>query len=165
MIRLHTLLPLMLALSAVTAAVSNMLAGAYTAALMCVVTAAAWWGYFRRSELAANAGFAALVALSALALMWGAPPVLATLSVTATLGAWDLSRLQRRLSINVRIERGDDIERQHVRRLLMVLGAGLALAVLAQIVRVGLSFPAVAVLTFVMVFVLGNVIHRWHDER
>ncbi len=159
------LLPLMLALSAVTAALSNVLAGAYTAALLCVVTAAAWWWYFRRSELAANAGFVALVTLSALALLWGGPPVLSTLSVTAALGAWDLSRLQRRLSINVRIERGDDIERQHVRRLLTVLGAGLALALLAQIVRVGISFPAVALLTLVMVFILGNAIYRWRDER
>lgn len=163
MTRLNTLLPLMLALSAVTAALSNILAGAYSAALLCVLTAAAWWWYLQRSELAANAGFAALVALSALALLWGGPPALSTLSVTAALGAWDLSRLQRRLGINVRIERGDEIERQHVRRLLQVLGAGLALALLAQLVRVGIGFPTVAVLTFVMVFVLGNAIYRWRD--
>ena len=165
MIRIHMLLPLMLALAAVTAALSNMLAGAYTAAMLCVLTAAAWWMYFRRTELAANAGFVALVALSAMALLWGGSPALSALAVTATLGAWDLSRLERRLSINVRIERGDDIERQHVRRLLMVLGMGLALALLAQLVRVGLSFPAIALLTLAMVFVLGNAIQRWRDER
>ena len=165
MIRIYTLLPLMLAFSAVTAALSNVLAGAYTAALLCVLTAAAWWWYFRRTVLAANAGFVALVVLSAMALLWGGPPVLATLAVTAALGAWDLSRLVRRLSINVRIERGDDIERQHVRRLLMVLGAGLALGLLALLVRVGLSFPAVALMTLVMVFVLSNAIQRWRDER
>ncbi len=78
--------------------------------------------------------------------------------VVAALSAWDLDHFALRLRSVERVEGAHELERRHLRRLLIADGLGLLLAALALRVEIELSFGVALLLGLFAVLGLGQVI-------
>jgi hypothetical protein len=119
----------------------------FTLASLAVVAvwAAGWLRRWRAvTTTLADASFVAVTALAGVGILINAPAILMLVAVVAALIAWDLTHLDQRLrgdkAAAMRVERADEIERQHVRWLLLAAGCGFGVAGLALTVRASLSF-------------------------
>jgi hypothetical protein len=80
------------------------------------------------------------------------------LSVVATLSAWDLDHFVRRLKQVERIKRAFDLERHHLKRLMIIAGLGLLLGGVPIVVNVKLKFGWMLFLGMVLILSLSRLI-------
>jgi hypothetical protein len=78
--------------------------------------------------------------------------------VVVALVVWDLDRFAWRMRAAGRVEGADALERRHLRRLLLVAGAGLFLGAVALSVKIELSFVVAFLLVFLAVLGLSQVV-------
>jgi len=62
------------------------------------------------------------------------------ISVTATLSAWDLHQFMSRMTRAGRVEKRTELERLHLKRIMIVAGLGIVLGAIALAVELKLSF-------------------------
>jgi hypothetical protein len=132
--------------------------GALTLALVSIVLGGAWlYGWRRAMQRALDLGLAGATGLaagvSAIASPWLALPAL-----IAALLAWDLLRFDLQLRFFTRVDDLDLIERQHLQRAALTMTAGLALSMVALLVRAQFSFAVIALLAVVAVLVLARAV-------
>jgi hypothetical protein len=92
------------------------------------------------SGQAAVPGMVSITILSAAQAIFGSPLLVMALVVVLALSAWDLSRFQQRLVHVAQDDMRQDIERRHLRRLLLVNAIGLLLTVLASSIQLRIGF-------------------------
>ncbi len=86
------------------------------------------------------AALAVVVCGGAAGVLAGFPPLLALGAVAAGLAAWDLGALSQRVSGVADPEAARRVERAHLQRLLLTIGAGCVLGVVTFALRVRLAF-------------------------
>jgi len=96
------------------------------------------------------------VFVTGLGVLMGRSPVLMLVGIIAALAAWDLDRFDRLIG-PLNTGAVQQIERQHLRRLLVVGGAGLVLGLAAVLLRVKFAFGWAALLGIISVLALGFV--------
>lgn len=127
------------------------------------------WGYSASRgggvwvEVMNPLAFIAIVGCAAIGLLINAPPMLMAVAVVAALVAWDLTHFQRRLRGHVRlahmrVERVAEIERRHLRWLLIAGVGGLTAAALAFTLRAELSFGAMFAIGLLAAVTLSGLI-------
>jgi len=107
----------------------------------------------------ASAGFFLFASAASIGLLLGIGRGWALAGLVAALSAWDLAGFLSRLECADRAGQAGDLERSHLRRLMVVVVAGSALAVLALSVRLSLGFGLVLLLASLGTLALGRVIH------
>jgi hypothetical protein len=172
-------------LASAVLAVSFGWAGIWPLALAAVAAGILWAYAFRRHwEGAASLLLVCFVILAALAVNLAGGRLLAPVAVVASLAAWDLHRFLARLrsgfAEDVEDEDADiedaetvvetapedllleqerrELERQHLRRLLVVSGIGLALAWIAEAARFRLALPVALALGLLAILGLSQVV-------
>lgn len=143
------LLPASFVLAWAAVALGFALRGVPLFAVASLAVIAVWViGWLRRwramKATLADISFVAVIALASVGILINAPAILMLVAVVAALIAWDLTHLDQRLrgdkAVALRVERADEIERQHIRWLLLAAGCGLAVGGLALSFRAALSF-------------------------
>jgi hypothetical protein len=110
------------------------------------------WGWTASVGLVASAGAAAAGA-------WlGLPLASMLLALIAGLTAWDLEHLAPRLASAGGSEQARLLERRHLRRLLIVNGAGLLLAIVAVEMEFRLSLTTALLLSLLAIVGLSQVV-------
>jgi len=89
---------------------------------------------------AAAPGMVSITLLSAVQAVSGSSLLATVLMAVLALSAWDLSRFQLRLACAAQNDMRQDIERRHLRRLLLVNAVGLLLATLAISIQLRVGF-------------------------
>ena len=118
--------------------------GWWPGSLIWLVCGGLWvYGQYLKWDSLAPLGFVIFTLGAVFGLLLKQPPHLLLLVVTAALSAWDLDYFSRRINSAERVEQAAEIERLHLRRLLLVDGAALALAGGALLIRAHLSFAIV----------------------
>lgn len=122
------------------------LSGGWLIALLAAAAAALWLAdYARAQHRLASPMLVAFVVLAAVSAGLPGGRALAPLAVVAALAAWDLDRFAARMDAVAATDEAQRAERrrlevQHLYRLAVVAVLGLALAWLAEAIRVELSF-------------------------
>lgn len=153
--------------SAALLAAGFYLAGAAAAALAPAAAAGLWLagGYFNW-KLLTPAAFSLLVISAAAGFPVNAPSLPLLLSVAGALSAWDLDRFARRMRSAGRGQsftshsQQTGLENRHLKRLFLVNGFGLILAVLALQVELQLSFALAFILALSGVLCLSRGLAR-----
>ena len=141
------------------------LAGLENGALAAVVPGGLWAvGQWRRLVWVAPVGFVSTAGISAAGLLLGVGVGWMLVAVVAALSAWDLDAFARRLRNAARVANRDDLEGQHLLRLLVVDGLGLALAAAALGVRLRLGFGLVVLLGILVILGLSRTISLLRHE-
>jgi len=128
------------------------------------------WGYSRHRRQHGLAGILADLVLvvamagAAIGLLIGALPALMLLAVVMALGTWDLTHFERRLRAIARVERAGDLERRHVRWLLVAVVCGSAIASFALAIRTTLGFGAMVALGLLAALALSLTISTLRRE-
>jgi hypothetical protein len=91
-------------------------------------------------------------------------PLWMLLGLCANLAAWDLSRLQARVTDAGRREIEPMLESRHLRWLFVAIGSGLLLAVLSTFVRISVNFVIFAVLTLLAMLILRASVFYLREE-
>ena len=116
------------------------------------------WGWVASVALALLVGAAAAGLWLGLGVGW------MLVGVVAALSAWDLGHFARRMAAVKRVAGARDLERRHLRRLLIVDGLGLLLAVVAHEIEVGFGFGVAFLLGLLAVVGLGRAIRFLRHE-
>ncbi|HEY43089.1 MAG TPA: DUF4175 domain-containing protein [Anaerolineae bacterium] len=103
-------------------------------------------------------GLLLFIGLAAIGLWLTLAPGLMLLGMIATLAAWDLENFLRRVEGAERVDHRNDLERRHLRRLLMVEGSGTLLAVAALSVDVNFGFGSALLLGLLAIVGLSRTI-------
>jgi hypothetical protein len=171
--------------AAISLAASFAWAGGWPLVLV-VLAGGAFWAYaFRRGwEGVASPMLVVFVVLAALEVNLRGGRLLAPIAVVAALAAWDLHRFAARLRSGFAEDTDDEdaliedaaavveistddllteqerheLERQHLRRLAVVSAAGLALAWIAEAVRLRLALPLALALGVLAILGLSQVV-------
>jgi hypothetical protein len=159
------LAPVSIGLAAGAMAVGYALEGLWVGTLVSAVMGAAWlaghwrrWGWITSVALPLSAGAAAI----GLWLDVGSGWMLAGL--VAALTAWDLEHFVQSLRSVDRVDHARELERSHLRRLLVVDGLGMALAALALRIRVRIGFGIMALLSLLLILALSRVVRYVRHE-
>jgi hypothetical protein len=112
----------------------------------------AGWGWVASAMLALFVGAAAVGTWLGVGAGWTLPGVVAALS------AWDLDHFARRLGGAGRVVGARDMERHHLRRLLIVDGAGLLLAAVALGIKLKFGLGVALLLGLLAVLSLSRAI-------
>ncbi len=134
------------------------------------VALGASWGYSRHHEhhalaiVLADLTLIAVVAGAVIGLLISALPGLMLLAVVAALTAWDLAHFERRLQAMPRVEHAGDIERGHLRWLLISVLGGSVIAASALMIRTTLSFGVMFVLGLMAALALSWTIGALRRE-
>jgi hypothetical protein len=132
---------LAIALSTLSAVVGFVLSRAFAGALIALLIGSLWvvLELFRKPWIASpSMGLMIIVAMVGASQEYYA--IFHALTVVAALSAWDLSRFGRRLILVEDDPSWTGATRAHVRRLLLVNGAGLLMAFLGISVQLGATF-------------------------
>ena len=141
-------------------------AGEYVLAAVSIAAGAAWllleiydrrplnWIFFLVFTVLAILG--CLRSMSALLLLTG---------FAANLAAWDLSRFLLRSSNLVAAENKAALEKKHLSRLALTLGAGFLVALLPVLINFSLSFVIVFFIALLAIFVLRGVILYLYSQN
>lgn len=152
-------------LAAGTLALGYGLAGLVSGVLAALVLGGLWLvGHRRRIAWLAPLGFVLAAGVAAAGLLQGVGAGWMLAAVVAALGAWDLDAFVRRLKNAARVEGQDDLERQHLLRLLAVDGLGLVLAAVALGVRFRPGFGLAVFLGILAILGLSRAIGLLRHE-
>ncbi len=116
------------------------------------------WGWMASVALVVFMGAAAI----GLQLRWGVGWAL--LGMMAALSAWDLDHFAQRLARAGQAGQARELERQHLRRLLLVDGLGLLLAAIALGLQVKLDFGLACILGLLAIVGLSQAIRFLRRE-
>jgi hypothetical protein len=146
-------------LAAGTLALGYGLAGILPGALAAVILGGLWLvGQWRRFTWAASLGFVISTSLAATGLFLGVVAGWMLVALVAALSAWDLDAFACRLNRAARVEGQANLERQHLLRLLVVVGLGLALAAVALGFRFRFHFGLALLLGMLVILGLSKAI-------
>jgi hypothetical protein len=106
----------------------------------------------------ASSGFALLAVAILFGRVFDSQLVLATLSMGATLAAWDLGVLNERLNVSARLQFNRENIRHHLVRLALTIGTGTLVALAIETISVRARFRWVAVIGFVAFILLRKTI-------
>lgn len=148
-----------LAVAAVGLSAGYVIQGYWGAASVFLLLGGLWY-FAQRRGAPGLGGLLLYVYLLALAYgLWlGVPGLLALLSGTAALGAWDLGHFLHRLTGAERIEFETGLGKAHMQRLLVVEGLGFAAGLAALYVQLGLSFWWVVLLVALVVLGISRLV-------
>jgi hypothetical protein len=121
--------------------------GQWWGAVLVLILTLGWWFYSKQAWLN-PVGLICLVALAALGVLVGAPPILMVPGAAAALAAWDLIDLERTMRGSEASSAARQFESLHVRWLLGALGTGLAIAVLG--IAVSLQVPFIVLIGIII---------------
>jgi hypothetical protein len=110
------------------------------------------WPWIDSAELAFFIGVAAAGAWLGLGQGW------MLVGLVAAVSAWDLGHFSVFLQSAQQVQEREEMERRHLRRLLVVDAVGLAVGFATLKVRVQLAFGWVLLVAFVLVLALGQVV-------
>lgn len=122
-------------------------------------------GRWRNWDWTAPSVFALWVGTAAAGLWLGLGAGWMLVGVVAALSAWDLEYFARRLQDAGHAEQAVALERVHLRRLLAVNVAGLALGAIALGIHIRLSFGLMLVLALVAVWGLSRAVRFLRQEE
>ncbi len=134
-----------------------------------LVALGAWLFAWRRTlTTLVDAAFAGMIASGGLcALLY--PGSIAVLGVALCLIAWDLLRFDLRLRAltraDTRIDNSAELAQRQVSALAPIVAAGLALGILAQLLRAQFSFAVVAALGLLALILLIRALHSAAQRR
>lgn len=152
-------------LAALLPATGYALGGLWIGAALSVALGGLWLAAQQRSwrgiEALGLVGFAALAGVGVLLGLAG-PILLAGLVVA--LVAWDLDRFAQRLQKAGHVEAERELARAHLQRLLIVVGLGQLLAMVAGGIQIPLSFGWIAGLAVLAVLGLSRAIRALNRE-
>ena len=133
--------------------------GVILASLVIVLFGGLWYASQRHGRPGIEGLVFTLFVLTAAAgLYLSIPGWLLMLVVAASLGAWDLDHFLQRLSSVDRVAFETGLGRQHIRRLMMVEGIGYLAGLTAITIRLQISFGWVALLIFLVVIGISQVV-------
>jgi hypothetical protein len=131
-----------------------------------IVLGALWLLRHRLGWLWATWPVVLLLVAAAVAGTWLAlNPILLLVGLTAALSAWNLDHFVRQLGEVDAVEQERTLKHLHLRRLLIVDGLGLLLAVLALTIRIRLSFGVALTLGLIALLGLSRAIRFLRRER
>jgi hypothetical protein len=113
----------------------------------------------------ATLAWASFVALAALGVLLGRPPLWLLCGVVAALLAWDLGHFCDCLEDVGEVRHRAELERAHLARLGTAAGLGWLLGALALGVRLHLNFTGALALALLLVLSLGLALRRMGRER
>jgi hypothetical protein len=115
-------------------------------------------GRQRRVGWLNDLGFALFIIAAAVGVWWGAPAGWMLAGAVAALTAWDLARFNRHLTQTEQIIGERQLRRDHLQRLLLVVGVGLGFGALALSLQLELNLSWAILLGFLVVFSLSRII-------
>jgi len=126
--------------------------------ILAVILVGAVWlvGDLKNYRWSGDMCFALLAVLDGVAMTTGFLPILLLLALIAGLVAWDLQRFLQRVYAAQYVNAREEMEQAHLRRLLVVIIPGFALAALPMLVRISLPFTAVLFLALAGLMLLSN---------
>ncbi len=152
----------LLGLIAVTTAVlviAHLIAQGYTAAGISALIGIAWLALVANQQTRfSSVYFAALVMLAAVGSLTKAPLPLLLIGLSTDLAAWDLARFIQRLKAEPEPDHRTPMEQQHLRKLALVAGAGLVLALLPALNTLSLSFVVLLAIMLLLLVLLRQSI-------
>jgi hypothetical protein len=157
------ILPASIGLATSALALGYAVDGFWAPAVLVVGVGLLWWlGQARNWDWIAPIGLTLFVVMAAGGLWRGLAASWMLLGTVAALAAWDLNHFAMRLRSvewnETLAKRRRELERRHLRRLLIVNGLGLLLAAVALGVKVRFSFGVAIVLGLVAVLGLSRAI-------
>jgi hypothetical protein len=153
------LLPAGTVLAAVVLAMGYGLNGLWGGAAVALVVGVFWLaGQWCRWEWVASVALVLLIGVAAVGQSGGVGGGWMLAGVVVALVAWDLDRFAWRMRVAGYVEGVDVLERRHLRRLLIVVGAGLLLGAIALNVKIRLGFAVAFLLAFLAVLGLSRVV-------
>ena len=159
------LLPVGTVLAAAALATGYGLNGSWGGAVVALVVGAVWLaGQWRRWGWVASVALVLLIGVAAVGLGGGVGGGWMLVGVVVALVAWDLDRFAWRMRVAGYVEGVDALERRHLRRLLIVAGAGLLLGAVALSVKIRLGFAVAFLLAFLAVLGLSQVVRFLQRE-
>jgi hypothetical protein len=146
-------------LSAGAFALGSALGGLWFVALPILVLGAAWLaGWGRGWSWISSLGLALSTVAAAAGLLLGMGAGWMLAGLVAALAAWDLHHFSHTLEGVTRVEGEANLERRHLQRLLIAVGLGALLAIVALGIDVTLGFGLVLLLGLVAVLGLGQAV-------
>jgi hypothetical protein len=128
-------------------------------AAVCVLVGLGWaYAASRRWTWVYSLAWVLIVLGSGAGLIMGLSPVLLLIAVALSLGAWDLSLFNQRLTAAIGVQEKKRLERQHLGRLAMVVAVGLLLGVIPLFLQFSLSFIWAVVIAVAVLFALNRVL-------
>jgi hypothetical protein len=150
------LVPVSIGLSAGAFALGSALGGLWFVAPPILVLGVAWLaGQTRGWPWIASLGLAFSTVAAAAGLLVGLGAGWMLAGLVAALAAWDLHHFSHALESTPRVDGGGSLERRHLMRLLIAVGLGALLAVVALGIDVTLSFGFVLLLGLVAILGLS----------
>lgn len=159
------LLPITTALATCALALGYGLGGLWAGALLILGLGSLWLlGQSRGWSSMASVALVLFVGAGAAGLWLGLAGGWMLPGVVAALSAWDLDHFAQRLRSAGRVDRVRELERRHIRRLLIVDGLGLVLAVAALGIKVRFGFGVAFFLGLLAALSLSLVIGSMRRE-
>jgi hypothetical protein len=153
------LVPVSVCLSVGAFALGSALGGLWFVALPILVLGVAWLaGQTRGWPWIASLGLVLSTVAAAAGLLVGLGAGWMLAGLVAALAAWDLHHFSHTLESVPRVEGARSLERRHLQRLLIAVGLGVLLAVVALGIRVTLGFGLVLLLGLVAVLGLSQAV-------
>jgi hypothetical protein len=153
------LVPVSVGLSAGAFALGSALGGLWFVALPVLVMGVIWLaGQFRGWSWISSLGLVLSTVAAGGGLLVGLGAGWMLAGLVAALAAWDLHHFSHTLASVSRVEGGRSLERRHLQRLLVALGPGVVLAIVALGIEVTLSFGFVLLLGLVAVLGLSQAV-------
>jgi hypothetical protein len=144
------------ALSLVLTALSAALISFWVGFLIAVALGAGWiFAIYRRSEIYTSVCFCGMAGLIALLALNGVQPLLDFFAFVLALAAWDLSRFSIRLDQMDPTPARARVEKLHLTRLGLALGAGTVIGLAAILIRLQLTFTPIF---FLVLFVIAALV-------
>ena len=159
------LVPVTIGLSAGAFALGSALGGLWFVALPILMLGVAWLaGQIRDWPWIAPLGLVVSTVAAAAGLLLGLGAGWMLAGLVAALAAWDLHHFSHTLEGVPRVEGARSLERRHLQRLLIAVGLGALLAVVALGVDVTLSFGFVLLLGLVAILGLSQAVAYLRTE-
>ena len=159
------LVPVSIGLSAGAFALGSALGGLWFVAVPILILGAAWLaGWGRGWPWISSLGLALSTVGAAAGLLLGLGAGWMLAGLVAALAAWDLHHFSHTLEGVPRVDGEGSLERRHLLRLLVAVGLGALLAVVALGVRVTLGFGLVLLLGLVAILGLSQAVAYLRTE-
>jgi hypothetical protein len=135
------------------------LAGFWVWSPVFILVGGVWWLAVRRDlEGLSTVLFLGFLIAAVFGCLIQLSMALLILSLVAALAAWDLDYFNRRLELVSDVEVAQEMEKQHLRRVMFLTGPGLILTELGALFRTGFNFWAIFWLVVVIILTAGLVI-------
>ena len=163
--RLTWLITCLIALAAMGLGTGYALVGIWSGVILTLILGAAWIITLRLDvDWISSLGFALVLILGVTGIWLGLNPFWPVLSALAALGAWDVDAFHRRQKLVFERAHALQMERIHLRRLVIALLFGFILAAFALLVQARFSFALAVTLGLSALFGLSRLIAHLRGE-